>query len=314
MSFSELLQSSRGPGVIGTILALAVVLGFGCLSMIAFDENIWAGDLSPEAILRQQGRDIESLRHQIQEGEIQMEARLKIKRKVLELDKIESENRSQKSRIIELEGTIKNVELVFKKSLESFEFYKDSYRSYTRGNAKGIKLIELSSKSGTIYRNVTIREVTAVGLQIIHDDGLKRIPFEELPDDLIDFYQFDPKQKAEALEEERLAHSQNEASAAAADEQVLKEKLIKRDQDLRQKKADNACICEAYAGKIRVVENEIKLLQIDLDRAYNEDAVARLAGRSRLSRASVILGKIQAKNDQLKSLKIVLIKMSQDER
>jgi hypothetical protein len=40
MSFSDLMQSGRGPGVIGMLLALVVLVGFGLLFMFAFDEGL----------------------------------------------------------------------------------------------------------------------------------------------------------------------------------------------------------------------------------------------------------------------------------
>jgi len=311
MSLSELIQSSRGPGVIGTILALAIVLGFGYFSIIALDKNIWAGDLSPEAILREQGREIDSLRHHIQEGQIRIKASEKLKRGFSELERFKSNNQSQKSRIFLLDETLKNADAAFKKQLDSFEFYKNSYRSYVRGNAKGASLVELKVKNGAIYKNVIIREVTAVGLQIVHDEGLKRIPFEELPDDMIDFYQFDPKQKTDALEAERLAHSQNEASAITAREQALKEKNSKREQDSLQKKMDEVQTHALYASKIRSIEGEIRQLQLELSRSNYEDASAKAKGRIRVSGSGIILEKIQGEKDQIKSLQIFLSKIPQ---
>ena len=42
MGFSDLLSSSRGPGVIGVLVALLVLGGFGTL-FVVFDDNMQGG-------------------------------------------------------------------------------------------------------------------------------------------------------------------------------------------------------------------------------------------------------------------------------
>lgn len=46
MSFSDMMSSGRGPGVIGMILALIVLLGFGVLFMFASRKADRAGNRS----------------------------------------------------------------------------------------------------------------------------------------------------------------------------------------------------------------------------------------------------------------------------
>lgn len=40
MSFSDMILSSRGPGLIGTLLALLVIAGFGTLYVLVFDDSL----------------------------------------------------------------------------------------------------------------------------------------------------------------------------------------------------------------------------------------------------------------------------------
>ena len=54
---------------------------------------------------------------------------------------------------------------------------------------------ELKTLSGDTYTKVKITNVDAVRMQIRHSGGIKGIPFEELPMDLQDRFQFDSKEK-----------------------------------------------------------------------------------------------------------------------
>ena len=45
------MSSARGPGVIGMIMALIVLLGFGVLFMFAFDEDLQGGGQTIEALV-----------------------------------------------------------------------------------------------------------------------------------------------------------------------------------------------------------------------------------------------------------------------
>ncbi len=53
---------------------------------------------------------------------------------------------------------------------KTFADYKDEYRAYARGKAKGETIETLETLTGVIYHNAIIREVTAIGIQIRHDE------------------------------------------------------------------------------------------------------------------------------------------------
>ena len=58
MSFSDMMSSGRGPGVIGMVMALIVLLGFGLLFMFAFDEGLQGGSQSIQSVIAQQAKHI----------------------------------------------------------------------------------------------------------------------------------------------------------------------------------------------------------------------------------------------------------------
>jgi hypothetical protein len=75
MSFSDMMSSGRGPGVIGMLMALVVLVGFGVLFMFATDEGFQGGDQSIESIIKHQAGDIESLKGGIANGMKSLDAR-----------------------------------------------------------------------------------------------------------------------------------------------------------------------------------------------------------------------------------------------
>ena len=120
-------------------------------------------------------------------------------------------------RKVTLSGKVESSMAEVNRQKTAFEAYKDQYRAYIRGKAIGESMAVLETRGGTIYKNVNIREVTAVGIQIRHDDGQKRIPFEDLPEALKERFQFDPQQKVAAIAKEESDRSEHEAAAAASD-------------------------------------------------------------------------------------------------
>ena len=52
------MSSGRGPGVIGMVMALIVLLGFGLLFTFAYDEEAQGGDQSIESVIAHQAKAI----------------------------------------------------------------------------------------------------------------------------------------------------------------------------------------------------------------------------------------------------------------
>jgi hypothetical protein len=76
-------------------------------------------------------------------------------------------------------------------------------------SAENEKLPELKLKNGKTFTAVTITKKTADGIAIMHEAGTARIPFEQLPDDLVKTLGgFDPAKAAES----RNATAQGEAA------------------------------------------------------------------------------------------------------
>jgi hypothetical protein len=300
MSFSDMMSSGRGPGVIGMLMALVVLIGFGVLFMFATDEGMQGGDQSIESVIRNQAREIEHTQGGIDNGQKSLDGAPERLKNAKEFSRLSRGNESLRGRIQTLGDDIKASKADLAGRIDAFEAYKDEFRAYVRGKAKGESIGVLETKTGAVYKNVNIREVTAVGIQIRHDEGQKRIPFEELPVAMIERFQFDAKQKAAAVEKEQAAWSEHEAAVTAADvvsEGQAAERVAKEAEALRQK---NTRLMAAKQARIAPLTEEIKFLQ---------EALLK-ESEKRFSRAPQMRAQLANKQGELATLRAEVARMS----
>jgi hypothetical protein len=77
--------------------------------------------------------------------------------------------------------------------------YRASYRRQVRAAAAGERLAELKSLNGRTYREVTIRQVTADGIDFRHADGISRLGPSELDGTWRERFQWDPEEIPQAV-------------------------------------------------------------------------------------------------------------------
>ncbi len=302
MSFSDMMSSGRGPGVIGMFMALIVLLGFGLLFMFASDDRYQGGGMTIESLIIHQANEIGGLNSGIDHGTKSLDMAPARIAAAKELSRLKHENQA----LQEKSGGLKNKIVAGKAAVvrqnEALENYKTEYRTYARGKAKGETLEKLETTTGAVYNNVSIREVTAIGMQIRHDDGQKRIPYEELPMAMKDRFQFDPKEKERALLAETSARSEHEASVAVAqgldDEQMVRDK-IKDAEAFREKTSRNIVAKEA---QISTLLQTINNLGRERDRAAAESSSARAAGHIHIDKGDSISGDIRSTQNRIATL------------
>lgn len=303
MSFSDMMSSGRGPGVIGMVLALIVLLGFGVLFLFATDERFQGADQSIEAVIARQAREIEESQRNISEGQ-----------KLLDGAPIRVKNSKEMTRLARESVTLADRTLALGREVESgktevllqktaLEAYKDRYRAYVRGRAKGESMDVLETPSGAVYRNVNVREVTAVGIQIRHDDGQKRISFEDLPEAMRERFQFDPQQKVAALAREESDRSEHEAAVAAAD-------LVSSRQLAAQ--ADKSADIQREKVTRSIAINQARILSLtDEIEALNE--AIPLESKKRISQAPQLRAQLANKQSELSSLRVSVARLQAEQ-
>jgi hypothetical protein len=293
MSFSDMMQSARGPGVIGMIMALVVILGFGLLFMFAFDEGMQGGDKSIESVIAHQTAEIDGTKEAILRGGKKTGEAPLVLAAAKELTALKRENQSRDAKIGGLKQDVATAADALAAKSKEFEGYKDVYRAFVRGKAKGQMIGRLESLKGTVYENATIREVTAIGVQIRHDGGFKRIPFEELPMEMQDHFQFDPKQKAEALANEESARKEHEGAVSAANAAVSEQAAEQRIKNAEAAREQAIRAIAMKESRMESLSDEIKQLQ---------EAIV-LEGKKTISRAPQMRAQLASKQQEAVTLR-----------
>lgn len=181
-------------------------------------------------------------------------------------------------------------------------------REEARRQAVGQVIAKLETLKGDVYENVTIREVSPIGIAIRHDAGSRRVPFEELPLEMQQQFLFDPKEKEKALADERALQNAHLAQLQAA--KVEKSEFQKTGQAEEYRLKVSKAIATKSA-RIQVLEDEIRSLESDVEREenkkYNRPRYYRdgrwVYGSGGISRAPEFRKKLEAKRQEYGVLK-----------
>ena len=275
------------------VLALIVLIGFGVLFMFAFDEGFQGEGHTIESVIASQAKDIAGFHQAIATGQEKLAlapARIATSN---DLSTYKRSNAAQKEELAKLTAGVEGGKAMVQSQKQAFDAYKDEYRGFVRGNAKGTTLPELKTMAGIVYKNVNIREVTAVGMQIRHDDGQKRIPFEDLSEEMRDYYQFDPDQKDDALVAESSARKEHEAAVDAANVIADQQMDVQRAKDAQAARESTMRTLAVKEASAKALEAEIKQLTDSLP----------MEMRKKLSRAGIMREQIADKQSQLSALR-----------
>lgn len=202
MGFSDLLTSSRGPGVIGTLLALLVLVGFGTLYIFVFDEGMQGGGKRIEAVVRDQGMLIESNKQQIASFKEQIEEGKRLKEKEQELTQLKVRTELGTKRLAEVTSERDEAQAASDAAMAKWEEYKDAYRQSEWASAEGEEVGTLKTLSGRNFAGVIITKVSHIGIEITDETGKRRIDSADLPLALQDRFQFDENKKTAATQHE----------------------------------------------------------------------------------------------------------------
>ena len=292
------------------LMALVVLIGFGLLFMFAFDEGLQGGGATIESEISSQAKDIENTQAAIARGKTTLAGgppRIAAAKQVLSLKR---SNEAQASKIVTLKADIEAGKADIVAKTQAWEAYKDVYREFVRGKAKGQVIEQLETRTGDVYKNVNIREVTAVGIQIRHDEGQKRIAFEELSDELQDYYQFDPAQKEKAVAAETAARDEHDAAVAVVSGQVQEQMAQQKLQEAAEAKEKLQRDIVEKQGQMSALEADIKDLENERAREEANAQAARAAGRMHINKSGGITAKIRSKQARISNLRAEIAQMN----
>ncbi|MES2475784.1 MAG: hypothetical protein V4640_08385 [Verrucomicrobiota bacterium] len=271
--------------------------------MFAFDEGFQGGEMTIEAEIAAQTKEINGMQAAVIEKTAilqQSPARIEAA-KELRLVKVEGKTLEQNA--ARLKADIESETVAITELEKTWAAYKDEYRAFVRGKATGENLDLLEVRDGTVYKEVNIREVTAIGIQIRHANGFKRLPFEELTDAMQDYYQYDVVQRDEALAAEQAARLVHESAAGVAMDQEAQKLAKQRAEEETDRKEKVQRDIVRKQAQITDAQADIRELEQEIVRADAAAAAARAAGRMHLSKSNNIRGKIRSKKEFISTLK-----------
>jgi hypothetical protein len=264
--FDDLISSSRGPGVIGTLVALLVLVGFGTLFLFAFDDDFRGGDKSIESVIRDQGTELESLKSSVIAKTKSIEVAPERSKIALESDEVSRQTRLNKGKVSGVLAIIEKVKGETATTQKSLEDYRQHYREQVRSQAIGLKYPELKTLSGKCYKQVAISRVDAVGLAFTHADGSTRADFDDLPADIQEYFQYDVKEKERTKAAENLIagqHAKNVELAMDAADRVQQAEMLKKSFDDKAQAKSSAL---AMVSRIAELDLEIQRVQDEWNR------------------------------------------------
>ncbi|MCP5535296.1 MAG: hypothetical protein H7A51_03565 [Akkermansiaceae bacterium] len=254
---NDLLTSSKGPGVIGLILGLAVLLGFGSLAFLVLEDDS-GSKKSIYSQIKEKERYILILgdeKSKWQEKSDDYVAKRESAKKVAEL---QTELKRKQADIVTSTSAVAAAGDKISITQKKFQDYKEKYRLTERARAVGEKIASLTIKNGKTYEDVVIRRVSAEGMDIRHKNGGTLIKRTLLPDDMLDRFQYSDSDTAIANKnkEARLIRANKGSAAYAKSLQInaLKTKLNTRKFELSQLTQSIASAEAAIVSKTAAAE------------------------------------------------------------
>jgi DNA repair exonuclease SbcCD ATPase subunit len=125
-----------------------------------------------------------------------------------ELSKLTATSADLGHRLGEARRKVASLEIEIPKLEETFSRHREQYRQSEWVRAVGESLGNLTVRGGREYRRAEITQVTEVGLEIRHEDGIARLQAPDLPAELCDRFQWDDARRTKALQDERKQHEE----------------------------------------------------------------------------------------------------------
>ena len=215
--FDDFFNSSRSPAVLGTAFGVFILLGFAVLLLLVTDERLigWAKD--PASEIRAQEEQIQSLHGRIESAQLERKRQGELARLAEDLKSVKTLADGLQPRITELQAAKSTTEQETAQVGEAWHAYREQYRTEVRAKAKGREIGRLELSDKTVYEPAQVLEVDAVGMQIRHSGGVKRIGWRLLPAEMQDHFQFDEAEMAQKIAAERGDQKQLNLGAGIAD-------------------------------------------------------------------------------------------------
>lgn len=215
--FEDMFSSHRGAGVIGTVVAVGVLAVLGTLFLLVFDQDFQGGEKSIEAVIRDQGTQIEQLSSAIRARTNQLGDVAKNKLIAENIDSLKRQLESKGNRCVDANQQITVLHDAISKVDRERETYIVAYRKAERAGEISKAYPELTTKAGRTYKSVVIKKIDDLRVSVTHEGGSGVIYWNDLPDEMMDRLQFTKELAEQQTKREQGSAAQFAASAKESD-------------------------------------------------------------------------------------------------
>ena len=299
----DFISSGKGLGVVGATLGVIVLGGFGGLGLLVFNSDEQVRD-DPKDLIEANEKTMAYFKDKLKELDVEIAENKKLFDAQSGLQRLEKTKERVLQEKAELEaGVVSGGEAI--EGLEKeWEDYKGQYRTNERARAVGETYPELKTLDGKTYTDLKITGVTPLALRMSSREKVGGIPFQVLPLEWQDRFQFDDgeaeKLKEKEIREREARGGEMKLFTAKTNLKKLKEALEQAQKDLREAQAGS----RNYKNLARQLEGKAAghLRAAESAMAAHERARALGNMSSHAGRAKKERGKAaQAKNDAAKA-------------
>jgi chromosome segregation ATPase len=271
--FEDMFSSHRGAGVIGTLVAVGVLAVLGTLFLLVFDQDFQGGEKSIEAVIRDQGTQIEQLSSTIRARTNQLGDIAKNKQIVENIDSVKRQIDAKNNRIDAAKQRIIVLQDAISRTQQQQSGYLVAYRKAERAQEIGKTYPELTTKAGRSYKSVVIKKIDDLRVNIGHEGGSGVIYWNDLPNDMMDRLQFNKELAEQQTKMEQGSAAQFAASAKESDirESIahVKEQISNATSAFESQKS----LVSQSEAKIQDCQRQINQLRAMISREANKDGL-----------------------------------------
>ena len=210
-----LSESSDQSGMVGFLVGIIVLVFVGIGFSVVVDKRFKfsSGKAEIEHILTSEKHQLEALRRQAEVARRDFhETSQPLLDQPAELERLKRVTSASAERLQELRGQRETLKDSIEAETSSFADYRTTFRKQARQAAAGEKLAQLEVIGGKVFHDVTIRRVTAAGLEVVHSQGVLLLGPGDLADSWHQRFQWDAEETANAFNGEKTAADRDEKS------------------------------------------------------------------------------------------------------
>lgn len=305
---SDFFERARSTGFIGVAIIIFMLLGFGTLFLMVFDDRLNGENAAKlRDNVREQAFELYGLEDEVDWAEVKLLEQERIAVVSKELEKthkvLDVLSRKESDLTTQIEGEKEAVERLGKEQLA----YRDDYREFVRNEAIGDTFEELVLSSGKKLTNLKIREILPDKIRFTTQFGTTAATWEELPEDWHERFQVGKGELEEhkaKLEEQQKKRHELAAETQSSRGARLRELELKKSLE-RVKKSAKVAKDQRNAAFVRQTSLEAKVSQYNLD--ARSSAINRksqeMSARKASKEATRLGAQIAVLNDRLRDLK-----------